>query len=225
MFSEEIIERLKQNDDALQRILTEKICSSSQEITTTTNIQNIENNIETNVENVENMETHNHFNLQFFLNETCKNAINMSDFIKSIVCNLQDVIDVGKKGYVAGMTDIIIRNLNMLEQNERPMHCSDLKRQSMYIKDDNVWNKDDEQQTRTHDALTAITKINSRSVPLYKAKHPDCCKSDSRYSDEYDNIIVEAMGGKHSTMRLNQDKIIRNITKVITIDKSLVVVV
>jgi len=201
-------------ENVMQTITDEKAVVIAHPIAVETSLTNniTNNNIQHNVQN------NTTFNLQFFLNETCKYAMNMTEFIESIKCDLNDVIRVGKMGYVDGIADIIISNLKKLEISQRPLHCSDLKRQSMYIKDNDVW-EFDENHIKTRNAVMKVTKVNSRLVPLYKVEHPDCCKADSKYSDEYDEILVEAMGGKYLDIKTNQGKIVKKIAKETTIDK------
>ena len=94
--------------------------------------------------NISNTNSHNKvFNLNLFLNETCKNAMNITDFVDSIKLQLNDLMDVGEVGYVEGISKIIVKNLNNLNETERPIHCTDKKRETMYIKDEGQWEKDD----------------------------------------------------------------------------------
>ncbi len=164
----------------------------------------------------------NTFNLNIFLNEKCKNAMNIADFIHSIEVDLDDLIRVGKVGYVKGITDIILTHLRKLDITERPLHCSDLKREVMYIKDKNVWEKDNEHKEKFRRVIKEISMINSRALPLYKEKHPDILKHDSKYVDEYDRIVIEALGGIEFNIQPNQNKIMKNIAKEVAINRSIV---
>ena len=127
------------------------------------------------------------FNLQFFLNETCKNAMNIMDFVDSIKIQLSDVESIGELGYVNGMSKLIIKHLNALEENMRPVHCSDPKRESLYVKDANVWEKEDPDNKKIKKAIKYISHKNICALPEWKAKYPDCIYSDSKKAT---NIIT-----------------------------------
>ena len=152
------------------------------------------------------------FNLQFYLNETCKNAMNMSDFIDSINLQLSDLISVGELGYVDGISKIIIDNLNKLDFTERPVNCTDKKRDTIYIKDDNKWEKDEENK-KLNKAVKKVAFKNTMLFPQFKQKYPDYCNSDSQYSDQYSNIVIQALDDSKE----NNEKVIKNISKVTVI--------
>jgi hypothetical protein len=159
------------------------------------------------------------FNLQFFLNETCKDAMNIMDFVDSIKLQLSDLERIGELGYVEGISNIITTNLNSLDVTQRPIHCADKKREVLYIKDDDKWEKEDNDKKKIRKAIKRVASKNHRLIPAFKEKHPDCSKSSSPYSDQYNKIIVEAMGGSGDNDLEKENKIIKNITKVTTIDK------
>jgi len=161
------------------------------------------------------------FNLNFFLNETCKNAMNIMDFVDSIKIQLSDVESIGELGYVNGMSKLIIKHLNALEENMRPVHCSDPKRESLYVKDANVWEKEDPDNKRIKKAIKYISHKNICALPEWKAKYPDCIYSDSKKSDQYNHIVIEAMGGSGDNDAEKADKIVKKISKVVTIDKNI----
>ena len=180
----------------------------------------IKNSSNTNINNTVNNNSHNKtFNLQFFLNETCKNAMNIMDFVDSIKIQLSDVESIGELGYVNGMSKLIIKHLNALEENMRPVHCSDPKRESLYVKDANVWEKEDPENKKIKKAIKYISHKNICALPEWKAKYPDCIYSDSKKSDQYNHIVVEAMGGSGDNDAEKADKIVKKIAKVVTIDK------
>jgi len=180
----------------------------------------IKNSSNTNINNTVNNNSHNKtFNLQFFLNETCKNAMNIMDFVDSIKIQLSDVESIGELGYVNGMSKLIIKHLNALEENMRPVHCSDPKRESLYVKDANVWEKEDPENKKIKKAIKYISHKNICALPEWKAKYPDCIYSDSKKSDQYNHIVVEAMGGSGDNDDEKADKIVKKIAKVVTIDK------
>ena len=158
------------------------------------------------------------FNLQFFLNETCKNAMNITDFIDSIKLQLSDLINVGEIGYVEGLSNIITKNLNALDVTQRPVHCTDKKREVLYVKDENKWEKEDEAKNKIRKVIKRVMIKNQRLLPEYKEKFPDYNKSSSKISDQYNTIIIESMGGRGDNDLEKENKIIKNITKVTTID-------
>jgi len=159
------------------------------------------------------------FNLQFFLNETCKDAMNIMDFVDSIKVQLCDLEKVGQIGYVEGISNIIVKNLNSLDESKRPVHCTDAKREVLYVKDENIWQKDKDDKQKLRKVIKEVAYKNTKMLKEYKSKHPDCDKSDSKYSDQYNKLIIEAMGGKGDNDLEKEDKIIKNISKEVTIEK------
>jgi hypothetical protein len=209
--SELIIEIIKQNQE-FKTLLVEQNksiieLSKNSSITNNNNISNTSN-------------SHNKtFNLQIFLNDTCKNAMNLTDFVSSLQIDLADLESVGELGFVNGLSKLIISGLNDLEECERPVHCSDLKRESMYVKDDNKWEKEDSENTKMKKALKQIAHKNIKMLPVWKAKNPDCKRSDSHLSDKYSHMVIEAMGGSGDNDDEKANKIIRKIAKEVTIKK------
>ncbi len=161
------------------------------------------------------------FNLQFFLNETCKDAMNIMDFVDSIKLQLSDLEKVGEIGYVDGISNIIVKNLNALEVEKRPVHCTDKKREVLYIKDENKWEKEDNEKNRLRKAIKRVASKNQRLLPKFKEAHPDCIKAASQFSDQYNKMIIESMGGSGDNDLEKEDKIIRNISKNVVIDKNI----
>jgi len=171
---------------------------------------------------INNNNSHNKtFNLQFFLNETCKDAMNIMDFVDSIKIQLCDIESIGELGFVNGMSKLIIKNLNALAENMRPVHCNDPKRDSLYVKDANVWEKEDSDNKKIKKAIKYISHKNICAIPEWKAKYPDCIYSDSKKSNQYNHIVVEAMGGSGDNDSEKADKIVKKIAKEVTIDKNL----
>ena len=201
-----IIEMIKQNNELHKQIL--ELCKN----TTTTNNTNHNNTINNNSHNKT-------FNLQIFLNDTCKNAMNLTDFVSSLQIDLEDLESVGELGFVNGLSKLIINGLNDLEECERPVHCSDLKRESMYVKDDNKWEKEDAENTKMKKALKQIAHKNIKMLPVWKTQTPDCKRSDSHLSDKYSHMVIEAMGGSGDNDDEKANKIIRKIAKEVTIKK------
>jgi len=175
----------------------------------------------TNNTNINNNNSNNKtFNLQVFLNETCKDAMNIMDFVDSIKIQLSDIESIGQLGYVNGMSKLIIKHLNALDENMRPVHCSDPKRDSLYVKDKNVWAKEDADNNKIKKAIKYISHKNICALPEWKAKYPDCIYSDSNKSDQYNHIVIEAMGGSGDNDAEKADKIVKKIAKAVTIDKN-----
>jgi hypothetical protein len=159
------------------------------------------------------------FNLQFFLNETCKDAMNIMDFVDSIKLQLSDLENVGEIGYVDGISNIITTNLKALDVTQRPIHCADRKRETLYIKDENKWEKEDDEKNKLRKAIKRVACKNQRLIPKFKEAHPDCIKAASRFSDQYNKMIIESMGGSGDNDLEKEDKIIKKITKEVVIDK------
>ena len=160
------------------------------------------------------------FNLQFFLNETCKDAMNIMDFVNSIQLQLSDLESVGKLGFVEGISNIITTNLKALDITQRPVHCTDNKRETIYIKDEDKWEKEDEENKKIRKAIKRVATKNMCLLPKFKEAHPDCSKASSKFSDQYNKIIVESCGGSGDNDLEKEDKIIKNIAKITTIDKN-----
>jgi hypothetical protein len=161
------------------------------------------------------------FNLNVFLNETCKDAMNINDFVDSLQLQLSDLEEVGKLGFVDGISNIIVKNLKALDVHKRPVHCADKKREVIYIKDEDKWEKENEQKQKLRKAIKRVAFKNEKLLPKYKELHPGCNYSDSKYSDHYSKLVIEALGGSGDNDIEKQDKIIRNIAKAIVIDKTL----
>jgi hypothetical protein len=193
-----IIQLLKQNAD-LMEILKNG----------TNNTNNTINN--TNSHNKE-------FNLNFFLNETCKNAMNITEFVDSIKLQLTDLVNVGEKGYIEGISDIIVKNLKNMDETERPVHCADKKREICYIKDEGKWEKDEDKK-KMKQIVKKVAYKNERLLPLFKEEYPDYNDSDSIRSDQYSKIVIEAMGGIDGNSIDKEYKIIKNISKASVINK------
>lgn len=205
-----LYEQVREKDE-YKNMVMEVIKNGTNNNTTTNNNQNTN----TNCMNNNNNKT---FNLQFFLNETCKDAMNMSEFVDSIKVQLSDLERFGEVGYVENLTSIISSNLKALDVTERPVHCTDKKRETIYIKDQDKWEKEDENRTTLRKAIKRIAAKNYKLLPAYREKYPGCQHADSKYSDRYNKMVVEAMGGVGDESE-KEDKIIRNIAKNIVIDK------
>ena len=161
------------------------------------------------------------FNLNFFLNETCKDAMNISDFVNSIKLNLEDLENTGRKGYIEGVSDIILKNLNNIEQQLRPLHCSDTKREILYVKDNDKWEKETNDKPILTKAIKVIANENIKQIKNWRDKHPDCTSANSRKNDLYLKIVSNSMNGlTEEESKKNISKIISNVAKETTIQKN-----
>ena len=179
-----------------------------------------------NSHNINNIHTNSHnktFNLQFFLNETCKDAMNMSDFINSLTLQLSDLENVGKLGFVDGISNIIIKNLEALDVEKRPVHCCDAKRETMYIKDHDKWEKEDNELKQMRELVRYVRDKNISMVNTWRDMYPECVKSDSKKTTQYNKIYMEAFGGEtggeKGTKLEKEEKIISRIAKAVVINK------
>jgi hypothetical protein len=160
------------------------------------------------------------FNLQLFLNETCKDAMNMSDFINSLTLQLSDLESVGKLGFVDGISNIIIKNLEALDIEKRPVHCCDSKRETMYIKDHDKWEKEDNELKRMKELVRYVRDKNISMVNIWRDLYPECVKSNSKKTTQFNEIYMESFGGEKGTKKEKEEKIISRIAKAVVIDKS-----
>jgi hypothetical protein len=160
------------------------------------------------------------FNLNMFLNETCKNAMNINDFVDSLKLQISDLEKVGEVGYIEGISSIIIKNLNALDVTERPIHCTDKKRETMYIRDEDKWEKEDDKKGKLHKMVKNIAFKNINLISEFQKLHPDWKKSTSKYSDQINKIIIESMGGKGDNEYEKEEKIIKRVAKEVFVDKN-----
>ena len=163
--------------------------------------------------------TNNSFNLHVYLNETCKDAVNMLDFVNSLHLELSDLEETGKLGYSGGMSRIFINGLKDMEVHKRPIHCSDLKREILYIKEDNVWEKDNENRDGIKNALRMIEQKNIQQIPLWIKAHPNCVISSNRENTPYLKMVMQSTGGQNPDETANMAKIITSIAKAVVINK------
>jgi len=164
--------------------------------------------------------TTNNFNLHFFLNETCKDALNISDFISQLQVEIKDLEETGRLGYAAGISKIFINGLKQLGINQRPVHCSDAKRETIYIKDKNQWEKDDEEKIKLTKAIKSVAHKNIEQIAVWTEVHPEYMEYNSKYNERYMKLIGEAMpGATYEESDKNYKKIARNITKETIIEK------
>jgi hypothetical protein len=200
----------------LRVILNEQSKQMSQLTNETKIINNNSNNTNNNTIN-------NRFNMNIFLNEQCKDAMNLSDFLNNIDVSLDDVSNVGRLGYADGISRIIINALKDMDVYERPIHCSDIKREIMYIKDNDIWEKDDERKYQMKRVLKLISHKNVKRLLDWREAHPGWLVYDSKEEAECLRITSESMGGgsDEENERLYK-KMIRKIAHETLIDKNLV---
>jgi hypothetical protein len=194
----------KQNHDFQKQVL--EICKNNNTTINNTNSNNTTNNKT--------------FNLQLFLNEECKDAMNMSEFINSIEINVSDLENIGKLGYVEGMSNIIIKQLNDTDMYKRPVHCigvasSDAKRETVYVREENKWERDNSETKRMIKAVRGIDKKNYQMLTSWKEMDPKCMDSKSNQCDKYMKIMSKVMDGDIE----NVHKVIKKIAKEVVIEK------
>ena len=198
-----IIQLLKQNQELQQSLI--ELSKKSINITNNNNTNNSHNKT---------------FNLQFFLNEECKDALNISEFVSSIKVELEDLETTGRLGYVEGVSRIMNKNLKELDINKRPIHCSDSKREILYIKNDDQWIKEEETKPILKKAIKQVAYENIKQINEWKKKYPDCTDSESRKNDLYLKIVSNSMSGLTTEEQLkNYEKIISKVAKESIIDK------
>jgi hypothetical protein len=165
-----------------------------------------------------NNNSNNTFNMQVFLNEECKDAINMSDFLNSFTVELEDLEDVGRLGYATGISNMIVKELKLLDIYKRPIHCSDLRREIFYVKDNDVWERETPENSKVKKAINNITKKNMVKLSDWRDKYPDCMDIESEYNDIYVKLMMEAYGGR-GDQTVGENKIIKNIAREVVITK------
>jgi hypothetical protein len=219
-----VIMLIQQNKD-MQRMMMEQ--SQSMRIESKTMMESMLELVKhaghntNNIQNNNNIQNHNKaFNLNFFLNETCKDAMNMSDFVKNMVVTTDDFEQTGMLGYVNGICRILENSLNKLEVHERPIHCTDLKRETIYIKDNDKWEKDDDNKTKLLGAIKQIGAKNISVIPQWCKEHPGWSDSDSKENDRYLKYVFNAMcGSTDEEIYKNYGDIMRYMARITMVDK------
>ena len=202
--NETIINLIKENQSVQRKVI--ELSQQSLNINTTT------------INNHNHSQNNNTFNLQFFLNETCKDAMSIQDFVHSICVTIEDLKRIGNSGYVEGVSALIINHLKDLDVTKRPLHCSDVKRETMYIKDNDVWEKDNEQKEKLKSVLNEINKRNVKAIQQYQSQYPDYNAHNSKVSNEYDDIVYECFGGKSENMNDSKERVIGRIASVVKVN-------
>ena len=204
-----IMQLLKQNDEFKALMVEQNTMLIESYKTNTTNINN------------NTINSHNKtFNLQVFLNEQCKDAMNIMEFVDSIKLDLSDAEMVGKLGYINGISNIIIKHLKALDVHMRPVHCTDLKRETLYVKYQDVWEKEGDDNKLIRKAIKHISSKNHNAAETFREIHPDCMEYNSKHGDHFLKLRIEALGGSGNDSYEGHSKIIKNIAKEVTIDKT-----
>lgn len=199
---EMFMEMIKSNKE-MQNMFLEQIAKS----------QNVTNNNTTNSNN-----TNNQFNLQFFLNETCKDALNITEFINSLQVQVQDFVATGQLGFVEGISRIILNGLKSVDAEKRPVHCTDAKRETVYIKDNNLWEKENPDKRKLKWAINRVAQMNFNQLPKWQEEHPEYMNCDNKRNDEFVHLSLTALGGQGKVEEDKfMDKIMRNVMKNVTI--------
>jgi hypothetical protein len=202
-----IVEQNKQNQN-----LQIQFIEMAKEKSITTNSHNTTNNTTNN---------NNHFNLNLFLNERCKNALNMVEFIEQLNVTIHDLEETGRLGYAEGISRIFINGLKNLDVYERPIHCSDAKRETIYIKNENKWEKDDDNKSNLEKAVRKVGQKNMKCITQWQKLHPYFNDSSAKDSDKYLHMVSNSMcGGSVEETRDNYNKIKKNIIKETIIKKT-----
>jgi hypothetical protein len=164
---------------------------------------------------IQNQTNNNSFNLNIFLNEKCKDALNIQDFVDTIKLKLSDLEETGRLGYVEGLTNIVVRGLKELDVYKRPIHCSDLKREVLYVKDQDAWTKENDGKGRITKAIKQISVRNAKQINEWTRQNKGYEDSSSKKNDKYLKLIIEANSGEPDEI----NKIIKQVAKEVTIDK------
>ncbi len=166
-----------------------------------------------------NTNCNNKFNLNLFLNEQCKNAMNISEFIDNMVLTVDDLKNTGKLGYINGITKIFADKLKELDEYDRPMHCTDLKRETLYIKQNNEWEKESSDKSNFKTAIELVANKNLNNLNTWKQENPNHAVMDSKEDKEFVEIMTNSLGGMGTDREKNKDKIIKNVLKEVIVEK------
>jgi hypothetical protein len=219
------IEDLKSHDkqqELIEYLLKENSEFKQMMIEQTKNMVEIAKNSGNNNNNTtSNIVNNNNFNLNLFLNETCKNAMNIMDFVNQLQVGINDLEETGRLGFSEGIAKIFVNGLKQMDVSDRPIHCSDSKREIVYIKDKNQWNKESEDKTLLTNAIKHVACKNMKQISEWTKDHPEYNDSTSKQNDKYLKIVCESMSGssKEETSK-NYNKIIKSIIKETIIDKN-----
>ena len=209
-----VMELVKTNMEFRQMFMTQ-----SQQISTI--LDSVSNGTLAN--NSHNTNSNNRFNINIFLNEHCKDAMNIEDFVESIDFTLDDLEETGRHGYVKGISRIITNKLQSMDLFSRPLHCTDAKRETLYIKEENNWKKDDEQHTMFRNVIAEVAEKNEGMIEEWKESHPLCNMVGTKETDQIMEIYFNTMTGSNEEHNKYNKKIIKNVLKEVMITKEIVV--
>jgi hypothetical protein len=159
------------------------------------------------------------FNMNIFLNEKCANALNIMDFINQLQLQLKDLETVGELGYTEGISKIFIRGLKELDVTQRPIHCSDLKRETMYIKDNNEWEKDNDDKNKIKKAIKHIAHKNLKQINDWQDENPEYSDGTSKKNDQFMEILSKSCIPADEEYEKNLNKIVKIVAKEVIVDK------
>jgi len=209
--SKEMIKMMK-----MQMIENQEIRNLIIELLKKETINNQINNINNTISNCNNKS----FNLNFFLNEQCKDALNINEFVDSIKMNLSDLEEFAHLGYADGVSNIFVKGINALDVNKRPIHCSDTKREVLYIKNNDEWIKETDDKPLVKDAIKRVAFKNIRQINEWVKENPTCKDTTTKQFDKYNKIVMNSMSGvTEQEQKDNIEKIVKNVTKAVAIDK------
>jgi hypothetical protein len=214
-----ILEILKQNTELIKENSEFKQLMLEQNKTMTELAKNAGYN-----NNIHNTTNNNNFNINLYLNETCKNAMNIMDFINQLPVSITNLEETGQLGFAEGISKIFINGLKQINVSDRPIHCADFKRETLYIKDNNEWNKETDNKTILTNAIKHVAHKNRKQIFEWTKIHPEYNDSSSKENDRYLKIVSESMSGSsEEESNKNYSKIIKNIVKETVINKSTMV--
>jgi hypothetical protein len=207
---------LKQNQD-FKNLMVEQY-EKNQELQ-----QQLVDAVKNNTGSITNNTTNNNnqqFNLNFFLNDTCKDAMNITDFLGNMDVHIDELEYIGNHGYVNGMTKMIMERLKGMDITKRPIHCTDIKRETMYIKDKDEWSKDTDELTKVRKILNRISMNNYRTIPEWKNAHPECQVVASQTYDFCYNMMQSLLGDVEDEQLKLDNKIIKTMAKTLYVNKT-----
>ncbi len=176
--------------------------------------------ISTTISNCGNNNNNKTFNLQIYLNETCKDALNITEFVNQIQLTINDLEETGKLGYAEGISRVLLKNLNGIDSTRRPIHCSNSKKEIFYIKDSDEWHKEDETKPLLTKAIKQVANKNMKQITEWQKLYPEYNNPNSKQNDKYMQIVLNSMSGStNEEAKKNYEKIIKNVVKETLIDK------
>ena len=204
-----VIELIRQNQEFKELIMEQnkQLIELAQKPTTTNNNMNTINNNQK-------------FNLNFFLNEQCKDAMNMSDFLENMQLDIEDLTETGRLGYVGGISRILVNKLREIDTYKRPLHCTDMKREILYIRENDEWSKEDNYKETLKEFVDRVANKNCKTMSQWTEEHPNYTEMDSFENQEFmrlSNVILGGFGDQEC--KQFRDKIVRNVIKEVVIQK------